>query len=753
MPLTSEAKAELSKTVRGLRAQLICALDTNLDQVYHLTVQAEKAGLREAESVRRGRFEAWLDERARTAGKPNSLPYREARQRFRRQAVQDAAATLLNRLVILRLMEAMELRRVKIVTGGWNSKGYKEFRCWGGPLLEDESEGYATLLDIVFDELAIDLPGLYGPIGVTPLIPVPVAALRHLVEALDAPALESAWTDDTTLGWIYQYWNDPERERLDAKIKDGGKIEPHEIAAKTQMFTERYMVEWLLQNSLGVTWLAICRKHGWNADAERVLPVLDVRRGEWRAKRDRGDVPLDALMPLFDPLEEQWKYYVRQEIPAEVVAAAPASLQDLKLLDPACGSGHFLVIACDLLFAFYHEEARHRGASWTDREIAEWILERNLHGIDIDPRAVQIAAAALYLKARTLAGEASPRVLNLVAPAFNLGTLPKDDPALKHLLHEVWRDTGLPESLTGEIVAALAGADYLGTLLKVEHAVSEAVLKHKIRAGDPNEPALKDYLLGRVRFGREMNPVEIILEKTEVFMAQHTSSADLGLRLDGEQLVSGVRFIRIARQGVYDVVIGNPPYQGAKRLVNRSYLQNTYEESKADLYAEFLVRSVELCRDKGLSALVAMRGWMFISQFSELRSFLLSKTAIVNVCDIDRGAFDEVPNEVLAAAMVIFRKGPASASYRFPVHQPTPLDDKSYDRERTARKRSAVLLQIGKYSCDIDIIKSTSSMPIVYWWSQDLVEQYSNATKLDEIARVTAGANASPHERFVFKWW
>ena len=187
---------------------------------------------------------------------------------------------------------------------------------------------------------------------------------------------------------------------LDAKINDGGKIEPHEIASKTQMFTERYMVEWLLQNSLGLMWLCMCRKHGWTADAEAVLPVLDARRAEWRKKRDAGEVPLDALMPISGELEEHWKYYVPQPIPEDAVTSAPESVRAIELLDPACGSGHFLVIAFDLLAALYREEAGHRGESISAREIAESILENNLHGIDIDPRAAQIAALALWMRAQ-----------------------------------------------------------------------------------------------------------------------------------------------------------------------------------------------------------------------------------------------------------------------------------------------------------------------------------------------------------------
>ena len=180
---------------------------------------------------------------------------------FRREAEKQAAYTLLNRLVLLRLMEApgpsgAPLRAPAVVTGGWESRAYTDLRqlapalCQGGPR-GDDTEGYAFLLQLVFEDLATDLPGLFGPVGIASLIPVPASTLRHVVDALNAPELETCWQDDMTLGWVYQYWNDPEREGLDAKLNAGGKIEPFEIASKTQMFTERYMVDWMLQNSLG----------------------------------------------------------------------------------------------------------------------------------------------------------------------------------------------------------------------------------------------------------------------------------------------------------------------------------------------------------------------------------------------------------------------------------------------------------------------------------------------------------------------
>ena len=154
-------------------------------------------------------------------------------------------------------------------------------------------------------------------------------------------------------GTVCQYWNDPEREVLNTKINAGGKIEPHEIASKTQMFTERYIVDWLLQNSLGPMWLAMCRKHSWTPDVETngTLERLEKRRLEWRAKREAGEVSLIELMPLYDEAERRWAYYVPQPVPDDAVCQAPDTLRDLKLLDPAVGSGHFLVVALDLLAA------------------------------------------------------------------------------------------------------------------------------------------------------------------------------------------------------------------------------------------------------------------------------------------------------------------------------------------------------------------------------------------------------------------
>jgi hypothetical protein len=755
--MTSEAKRALAKTIRGLRGRLIEELGAAMERAYLLSIDAKKAHLDEAARVKRARLERAIEEQVR--GHTDKGAKEAAAARLRAEVVTDAAATLLVRLVYLRLLEASGLVAVKVVTGGWASRGYRDF-CEVAPELvrADETEGYAALLGLVFDELAHELPGLYGPVRMTSLVPVPAATLRAVIEALNDPELATVWTDDTALGWIYQYWNDPERERLDAKLAAAKKLENHEIASKTQMFTERYMVEWLLQNTLGQMWLAMCKQHGWHAEAEAsgVLERLEERRIAWRARREAGEVALDALMPIEPGLEERWKYWVPQPLPDDAVASAPASVRDLTLLDPACGSGHFLVIACDLLFALYQEEARHRGEVWSDREIVESILERNLHGLDIDPKAVQLAAAALMLKARQLCAQAEPRTLNLVAPAFSLARLPGQDPALRELYAAVKDETGIPEALTATIVGALAGADHLGTLLKVDAAIDAAIEQYgaQLSAAVPSRADQGDLFTGHQPKRRKRITAETakaaVLDRLEAFLRHHTGGADLGLRLRGEQLAAGVRFVRLVREGQYDLVIGNPPYQGTSKLADKAYVEKEYPRGKADLYAAFLERGLQLVKPGGVSALLTMRNWMFIKQFSALREWLLATYDLRMLGDVDRGAFEEMKDNPVTIS-VVRRSSPALA----PSIALSPSDPTARVRtlEHYDSLAAGLLCQVGRYDYDTSLARLVPEAPVLYWWNERDAKTYIEVPKLGRLAQVRQGCATANNARFLRSPW
>ncbi len=778
MGMTPEVKSKLSKTIRALQGQLPALLGDALEARYRLSVPVAKAALDEEGESKRARLQRWIDEQVATLPakeRKAGTPREQAEARFRGEVVKRAAYTWLNRLVYLRLLEGIGLRKTKVITGVLSSQGYTDFRELAPALVghgqsdegdSDDSQGYALLLSMVFDELALDLPGLFGREGLAELVPMPWSALRMVLEALDDPELTppddpqaSCWTDNMTLGWVYQYWNDPDREAIDKKLNSGGKVAPHEIASKTQMFTERYMVDWLLQNSLGPMWLAMCKRHGWTplAQSSGVLDRLEARRVDWRAKREAGEVELTALMPLHDDMERRWAYYVPQPMPEDAPGHAPESIRDVAILDPAVGSGHFLVVAFELLVALYREEAQHRGEQddprWSKVAIVERILSHNLHGIDLDPRAVQIAAAALWLEAQRAvpSGGARPERLNLVASQLRLGSLPKDDPGLVELRAELEWEVGISPKVTNEIVAALEGADHLGSLLKVGEALDEAL----VGATGPKQPE-QGSMFGEA-FGPEQRTVDFtreeakerLITRLEEFLAAHTGGADLGLRLRGQQLAAGVRFLRLVQEGKYDLVVGNPPYQGTSKMVDAGYVKKTYPEGKANLYAAFLLRGLQLVTAGGVSALLTMRNWMFIKQYAQLRKKLLEGFDLRALHDLSSGAFEEI-----SAAQVIVSVS-SSVFVRIPPSGGSKLATRSYHSAtvttsgETQRKRAATLCHVGRFNFLPSKLRVVPQWPLIYWWSDKEFKLYEKFSPLGASFCARSFQSTSGNSRFL----
>jgi hypothetical protein len=770
MAMTPEAKKALSSTIRGLRQRLLEDLRLATESAYRLTVpRIQDAGLDQASTTKRRRLEDWLNEqfRAQAAGGRS-----RKKDDFLREAEQQAAYTLLNRLVILRLMEepgpsGQPLRKPALIKGGWGSTAYQDFRDLArGVVRDDPTEGFGFLLQLVCEELSEDLPGLFGSAGIADLIPIPPATLRYAVEELNKKELESCWADDMTLGWVYQYWNDPERERLDAKINDGGKIEPHEIASKTQMFTERYMVDWMLQNSLGLMWFTLCKKHGWTpvVQANGTLQRLEERRIDWRAKRTSGEVTLTELMPLEIDEERRWAYFLPgQEIPDEAVALAPESVREWKILDPAVGSGHFLVVALGLLLALFQEEARHRGEAdkpqWSERAIVEHLLAHTLHGIDIDPRAVQIAAASLWLKGKALCPEIEPERLNLVAPNLRLAELPDDDPALVELRSDIETETGIAGEFTNQIMQALKGADHLGSLLKIDQAMEAAIQRQEDKVSWLREPKQQELLRqagakpdeGSIRF----SPLEAhtsIHQVLDQFLAHHSNANDLGLRLHGEQLATGVRFVRMLKKSRYHLIIANPPYQDTGRLGGFTYIQANYSEGKANLFASFMMRGLDLASAGGLVSMVTMRNWMFIKQFSGLREMLFDGNRVVAMHDLSSGAFDEI-----SAAQVIVSVASGLIGVGWPSGKSCILkafsDATTTQPGETNRKRSATLCHAHVIFTEIEKFRAVGEWPLVYWWDEHTLSEYLRLPKLGEVSPAKKGLDTGANARFLRCIW
>lgn len=218
--LTPEGKEALRKTIRRLREALLAQLKEEAERVYRLSIPLDKAKLPEAKARRRQRLEGWIEEQSRAEGKKGKPPTGKQlvaiRDRYLEQAVKEAAHTLLNRLVILRLLEQAELVKPAVLSGGWKSQGYGEFQEFAPGLCaarEDDTKGYASLLGLVFDELSVDLPGVFGNVGLTGLFPIAAPTLRELVEALNEPALESAWGTIRRSGGFTSFGTTPSEKR------------------------------------------------------------------------------------------------------------------------------------------------------------------------------------------------------------------------------------------------------------------------------------------------------------------------------------------------------------------------------------------------------------------------------------------------------------------------------------------------------------------------------------------------------------
>ena len=499
---------------------------------------------------------------------------------------------------------------------------------------------------------------------------------------------------------------------------------------------------------------------------------MEERRADWRAKRDAGEVSLTDLMPLETDAERRWAYYVPQPIPDDAVQHAPESVRDLKILDPAVGSGHFLVVAFDLLHALYHEEARHRGETrekrWTEAAIVERILEHNLHGIDLDPRAAQIAAAALWLKAQLVAYRAAgaaasagsfcpvtlPR-LNLVASNLGISRLPDNDPALVELRRAIEAETGIPGKLTMQIVEALRGADHLGSLLKIDAAIEQAIAAYEEQTGWKNK-------FVQITFDEDGQIVRTprpisrewattgVLSAIEDFLSRHTGAQELGLRMHGEQLAAGVRFVRLVKEGTYDLVVANPPYQGTSKIEDAKYVAKHYTLGKENLYSAFLLRGLALVRDYGTSAMLTLRDWMFINQFADMRTMLLSSFDLRVIGDFIRGAFEDIPDEIVSVAVTCFLRAPCHSDS---VAQcPSPRDDRSRDNQRTQRKRAASLCHVGRHIFDTSALKNIPEWPVVYWWVDEL-QFFRKHKLLDDIGVVRQGLATGDNPRYLRRAW
>jgi hypothetical protein len=625
--------------------------------------------------------------------------------------VRDAAYTWANRLLALRCMEARglidEVILQKDAYGGRSlqhnrlAKKQPE-RCAG------EDEGlFAALLD-EYGRRAEELPVLFNPRAAEVALRPSVAAIKRCVALLSGTlvakgqeaATDEIFTAADALGWTYQYWNTEEKYRVFEKVRTtkGAKIEGAELMPATCIYTEPYMVQFLVQNSLGAIW-------------------MDMR-------------PSSRLV-------DNWEYFVRD---AELVPIAKKAVADITFLDPACGSGHFLIEAFDLFYAMYVEEA-----SLIDpAEICASILERNLYGIDIDERATQIAALALVMKAKEKAPYFVPRRVNLASTNIRL---PAGKEHLDGFLRKHPEDVALKPALLA-IFEGLAHADEFGSLLQIEEPVDRELRHLRSLQIERERKAGAGELFGPRKEEDWAAWKRDVVDRLRDHFKREANDTDLANAFFGEAATKGLSLVDLLARR-YDVVAANPPYASFRNVgeLLATFLRDHYPQAPTDTYSAMLWRALDLLAPGGRVAFVTQDGLLLLPSLSELRHRMLVSTQLEVVAHLGPHAFADVSGEKVSVALTI-------------AHAVQPTRPPVWIRlvnslRKDAELRKAVVVGTNRMSNGLMQAEylRTRSKQWLYFAPRRLVDILANQQTLESIALVKQGIITGANDRYVRYWW
>ena len=558
----------------------------------------------------------------------------EAIARFTREA----AFTTLNRFVALKMLEARELIQ-QCISAGEDSSGYQEFSGLApGVTHLGDGRGYCLYLESLFDELFSEVKVLFDRRDSASLLWPRHHALEMLLDELNGEALAGVWSEDETIGWFYQFFNSKEERK---KMRDESRPGPRnsrELAVLNQFFTPRYVVEFLVDNTLARTWSEM---H-----------------------------PTTHLLEACD-------YFI--ELECERPFRAIKDPREFRVLDPACGSGHFLLYAFGILETMYRDawssdlasedaaEPSLRDVYPSRREldlaIPTLILERNLFGIEIDPRAAQIAALAVWLRAQRSWHDAGihkgerPRIRRTGIVAAE--PMPGDQDMIDEFAGDL--DPPLLGTLFRHIVSSMRLAGEMGYLLRAEAELeSEIARARDAFVTQQLQPQTIPGLVAESGIGGHdftgINEDGFFLEAEHRLLkalADYASAAhgaqSARRRMFADDAAHGVAFLELLHQR-YDVILMNPPF-GAGSLKAKRVFDKAYPRTKNDVYAAFVERGIELLVSHGMLGAITSRTGFFLSSFQKWREEIILDTAPPLVfADLGQGVLDATV-EVAAYAL------------------------------------------------------------------------------------------------------
>lgn len=606
--------------------------------------------------------------------------------------IEQAAYTWFNRFTALRFMDATGLTNPRVVSpadgatrpeilaeamaGNLPDRARPEIAEYLNgtrPAHDGQAEAYRLLLIHACNEWHGAMPYMFERADMLDraedftelLIPDDLLSPDSILARLREVMTEDACQDVEIIGWLYQFYISEKKDQVFAGLKKNIKITAENIPAATQLFTPHWIVRYLVENSLGRLWLL-----------------------------NRPQSKLAAKMDYYIAPEEPETDFLRVTRP-----------EDIRICDPACGSGHMLTYAFDLLYEIYAEEG-HDAA-----EIPGLILTHNLTGIEIDDRAGALAAFALSMKAaarlgrrRFLRMEVKPDIVMLQDVRFTPAEM--------------------------QDVAAVVGKDLFTDELRETLGQFEQAKNF----GSLIVPKLRD-------------PAET-LRGVEV----RDFGSDLLLKEAQARVVAVLRMAE-ALSPKYHVVVANPPYmgRGSANDTLSAWTQKRYPKSRADLYAMFIERCGQMSRPAGFFSMITMHGWMFLSTFEKLRRDLLKENHIATMAHLGERAFDSIGGAVVSTTAFVFerRKRPAASGTYVRLVEGRNEKEKNDSLLEAARNTKSCLRSVASTS---DFTK-ISSAPVAYWVSPRLFSLFANGTPIKDKVFSRDGLNTGNNELFIRHFW
>ncbi|MEZ5044072.1 MAG: hypothetical protein R2828_29535 [Saprospiraceae bacterium] len=634
MALTQGARNKIKSFVQEIKKKLIIEFEAQLQSRYGIRpngtclmveeLTAKEAAIIQTASLLRGRLEYI---KTTIAGKNKDA---EAVA----QLVREQAFTVLNRFAALRMAEERNIIRASI-NKGYHSEGFLVYdQLTGGATSADQFSRYTWYLNAVFDELAVDLPAIFDRYSPYALLFPSEKVVLELLDIIndhqlvnyreEGFQLMNLWKEDETIGWIYQYYNS--REEISAMREAGAPRNSRELAVRNQFFTPRYVVQFLVDNSLGQQWYEMTQ-------GNTQLP----EHCEYMVKRPKV-IFLDKGIQVPGEKEEDTHYIEFRTLkdPREIL-----------MLDPACGSMHFGLYCFDLYEIIYKEAwdnfpnlMQDLRDKWTRNEfikhIPAMILRHNIHGVDIDPRAIQMAGLSLWLRAQRYYD--------------GLNLEPKDRPSINKSNLVVAEPLPGDEKMLSEFAQSLPGpigkllrviwdkmklAGETGLLLKIEDELKKEIEIAKQEWKTYKNTSAQGTLFDSPQVGKAAEMAAIygkgqkitkdffdtaeaeVLKALEAFAENAQGENAFQRLLFAEDTARGFAFIELCRKR-YDIIVMNPPF-GAGSISTEEYYKSNFPTWGKNILCCFFERMAQLCAKKGNVSAIFDRTVFEKSSYEEFR--------------------------------------------------------------------------------------------------------------------------------------